>query len=479
MNDRDIERLMLLTPEEYIEEVLQFEESRKPLITQTKNPAPRAAAAAAASFFPALRKAKYFKAAASATAVAAGTAAAVGVGVMLMHQEALPMPESSVVQVTELTASGTLPPELTALLTESTPATTTTTTTTAKTTASETTEKTKSSAKKTTETTQKTTTTASSATTAQTTSRSAAVTQRTTETAAATTTTTTAPRPVYQMGDVNLDGIVNNDDAQLVLADYQAVVLDGKPSILTDEQRALADVYTRTDLVLDRSHYQLPVVQSDYPLNEDDATMLMNFYTARTSNNCGSSLTFDIFSMYYEDYLHDKTAFRRYGSDAALLDITVLPPQLQSGNILNVPSVIGADVPLAAECYAVSGNTKTTQMTVRYIDAGGNRFGSRAMLTIDKVTDQYFADNREDIIGWYSHMTGYQLLFDENTKVTVLNTSGADSYFASEYSVSWYSVGVRGTVTIKTKTPMAQETAVEIARQIYESTKLVIPQDIN
>ena len=50
-----------------------------------------------------------------------------------------------------------------------------------------------------------------------------------------------ADTPQYQKGDVNMDGTVNELDAQLIMEDYTDWILD-KDHILTEEQLALADV---------------------------------------------------------------------------------------------------------------------------------------------------------------------------------------------------------------------------------------------
>ncbi|MBP0971420.1 MAG: dockerin type I repeat-containing protein, partial [Oscillospiraceae bacterium] len=87
------------------------------------------------------------------------------------------------------------------------------------------------------------------------------------------------PEPRYQPGDVNMDGKVDLDDAQLLYKEYVAVVVEGGESILTPQQIALGDVYPNTkddNLVVFRrrlsSSARLPeeIIMTDYPISYQD-----------------------------------------------------------------------------------------------------------------------------------------------------------------------------------------------------------------
>ncbi len=95
--------------------------------------------------------------------------------------------------------------------------------------------------------------------------------------------------PDYPPGDVTMDGRVDLADAQLLLKEYRAVVVEGGNSILTPEQIALGDVYPNTredDVTFFLSRLMsdldddtgLSVIPTDNPISYEDAALIADYY---------------------------------------------------------------------------------------------------------------------------------------------------------------------------------------------------------
>lgn len=121
---------------------------------------------------------------------------------------------------------------------------------------------------------------------------SAKTTRQTNQTTAQPTTTTAAAEPAlpydpdivaqYRLGDVNMDGLVDMHDGQLLLIEYRTVVLDGGESTLTPEQIYLGDIVT--DNIYPEviggipQNGELELVETDYPISYVDTFVLMTYY---------------------------------------------------------------------------------------------------------------------------------------------------------------------------------------------------------
>ena len=89
--------------------------------------------------------------------------------------------------------------------------------------------------------------------------------------------------PYYPPGDVNMNGKVDVNDAQILLDEYKAVVENGGESTLTPEQIALGDVYPNTakddqNAFIDRiPGFNLDVIMipTDYPISYEDGYLVL------------------------------------------------------------------------------------------------------------------------------------------------------------------------------------------------------------
>ena len=88
----------------------------------------------------------------------------------------------------------------------------------------------------------------------------------------------------YQLGDVNMDGVLDSQDAILLQAEYTAVVLEGGESLLTPEQLVLGDCIADNRIPLplvsgsdeiqpQRRDYQ----ETDYPVSYADSFVLIRY----------------------------------------------------------------------------------------------------------------------------------------------------------------------------------------------------------
>lgn len=111
------------------------------------------------------------------------------------------------------------------------------------------------------------------------TAKSAAQTQTVTETAPA----PTVPDilNLYQLGDVNMDGRVDVNDAQLLLWEYNAVVIEGGESTLTADQIRLGDVTDEWDPHTDE--FSTLIVETDYPISMADVDLILLYYSQCTA----------------------------------------------------------------------------------------------------------------------------------------------------------------------------------------------------
>lgn len=114
--------------------------------------------------------------------------------------------------------------------------------------------------------------------------------------------------PGFEAGDVDMDGEVTITDAQILLQEYETVVVNGGKSILTPQQMALGDIYPNTaeddpDTVLRRLGVKLknfPVerIATDYPISLQDSYILLAYVTEMTCDGWGRKL--DLFTA--DDY---------------------------------------------------------------------------------------------------------------------------------------------------------------------------------
>ncbi|MBP0986725.1 MAG: hypothetical protein J6S92_00345, partial [Oscillospiraceae bacterium] len=88
----------------------------------------------------------------------------------------------------------------------------------------------------------------------------------------------------YRLGDVNMDGVLDSQDAILLQAEYTAVVLEGGESLLTPEQLVLGDCIADNRIPLplvsgsdeiqpQRRDYQ----ETDYPVSYADSFVLIRY----------------------------------------------------------------------------------------------------------------------------------------------------------------------------------------------------------
>ena len=97
--------------------------------------------------------------------------------------------------------------------------------------------------------------------------------------------------PDYLPGDVNMNGEVEVGDVQLLLTEYEAVVVNGKESTLTPQQIALGDIYPNTadedplevmnrfGFTLENDDTNTPIIATDYPISYQDVHILLCYYT--------------------------------------------------------------------------------------------------------------------------------------------------------------------------------------------------------
>ena len=171
---------------------------------------------------------------------------------------------------TKATTSTTSTTKATTSTTSTTKATTTTTSTTKATT---TTTSTTKATTTTTSTTKATTTTSTTTTTTTDTTTSTTVTSATESTETTVTTSETTPtEPEYLLGDINDDGEVSVEDAQLALLEY-VNAMTGLESSLTDRQKLAADV------------------NGDKEISVEDAQTILLYYVSNTLS--GENVTWD------------------------------------------------------------------------------------------------------------------------------------------------------------------------------------------
>lgn len=84
----------------------------------------------------------------------------------------------------------------------------------------------------------------------------------------------------YKKGDVNMDGEVSFDDAQLALIDYIEYVVAGKTHSLSDEQQELANVDGVADTWNDRS-----LGERESKVSIVDAVYLLQYATECTADS--------------------------------------------------------------------------------------------------------------------------------------------------------------------------------------------------
>lgn len=307
MKDKEVLKIMQALPEEYLDEAMHYQ-----LLAATLTGAAGAASGAKAgakhglkSF---LKAHAAMKIAVPAAATAAAASVAVVIGVQNMDRPGPTIPNDSIpVEVTEISTALTESTDLNAVIIETVSEaseTSKTTKTTAQTTVSEEivtaagTEKSSVSAAVTTNSqtsassSAKTSkTTATTASTSKTTSKSAESSVSTAppppgETTETTTTTTTTGRTEpqeYMLGDVNMDGIINNEDVTLLLNEYLTVVVNGEESRLTEEQIRLGDViennpyYPFGKYPVERSLRGKPIIETDYPITQTDAWVVLAY----------------------------------------------------------------------------------------------------------------------------------------------------------------------------------------------------------
>lgn len=88
----------------------------------------------------------------------------------------------------------------------------------------------------------------------------------------------------YRLGDVDMNGQIDVCDAQLLLQEYGAVVVEGGNSILTPEQRYLGDVtderiVSREDVDLSSGIYNgAPAMETDYIISTADSDWILVYY---------------------------------------------------------------------------------------------------------------------------------------------------------------------------------------------------------
>lgn len=82
----------------------------------------------------------------------------------------------------------------------------------------------------------------------------------------------------YRLGDVNMDGFIDLIDSQLLLQEYNAVVVEGGESILTPEQRYLGDITNeRVTTELDIWNDNAPLIETDYIISSADFILLFKY----------------------------------------------------------------------------------------------------------------------------------------------------------------------------------------------------------
>ena len=87
-----------------------------------------------------------------------------------------------------------------------------------------------------------------------------------------------AEETAYKMGDVNMDGFIGADDAQLVLRDFTwDLVYLPEYKILTEEQVALGNVNLRTE-IWDYIQPDGSVAQIEIKLTSGDAQLILICY---------------------------------------------------------------------------------------------------------------------------------------------------------------------------------------------------------
>lgn len=123
---------------------------------------------------------------------------------------------------------------------------------------------------------------------------SAKTTRQTVKPAEQQTTTTVTTEPAlpydpdivaqYRLGDVDMNGLIEPEDAVLLLREYIAVVVDGGESILTPEQIYLGDILKDNiypevlGSLPDEKEAVAKIIETDYPISYADMYALMSYY---------------------------------------------------------------------------------------------------------------------------------------------------------------------------------------------------------
>lgn len=307
MNDQQMDALMQLVPEKYLEETMQYcmEHARDTVPGITKKSVPRRMLWLAAP-----------------VSAAACLAAVFGLGFLLRANTTAPPAESLANDITEV---------------QPTAETTTDTTVSSQ---SSTTAKRESETRRgsVTQTAAEllTTDSGSSAASQNTTAQNTNTAAKTTGSAHTTAQTETKPLPTiagrpydpeivakYQLGDVDMDGNITTADAAMLNAECIAVLVDGEESTLSAEQLVLGDIIkdNRAPLpVVSRlDNLDLLAPASDYPISWADAYVLLVYTTeSEVVQKDASQLPFAVFAKsgsYREEgrrLLPDETTVWRY-----------------------------------------------------------------------------------------------------------------------------------------------------------------------
>ncbi len=313
MKEKELLQIMQALPEEYLDEAVHYQ-----LLAASLAPAALQNGKPKRMRIP--KKASVLKIAVPSIATAAAAAVAVTVGIQHMNtQKPDTIPGNSVpVEVTEMIVQ-TDTSEATTLTTaetttsrtkKSTSGTSKTTMTTTVSESSQTTSKTTGTEKSV--TTQSSTTrrsqTTSGSTAATTASRTTASVTKTTQsdpftapphtsvtqqssasshTQQSHTTVSSQPYVDFLLGDVDLNGIVDAADANLLLREYLTVVVEGGDTLLSEEQMRRGDViennpyYPFGKYPVEKSLKNKPIIETDYPITQTDAWVVLSYVQER------------------------------------------------------------------------------------------------------------------------------------------------------------------------------------------------------
>ena len=315
MKDKELLQIMQALPEEYLDEAVHYQ-----LLAASLAPAALQQQNGKGKRIRSPKKASVLKFAVPGIATAAAAAVAVTVGISRMNmQQPDTIPVNSVgAEVTEITPAQTETTAASASTgetrvtsgsskTSGTEKSSKTTKTTAVSETAQTTSGTSRSQEAQVTTSQQPQTTAR---TTQTSARTTVTTIRTTQTDPFTTvthrstvstvtsgptqltqTTTTASSSTAQigflLGDVDLNGTVDAEDANLLLREYLTVVVEGGDSLLNAEQMQRGDVvennpyYPFGKYPVEKSLKNKPIIETDYPITQTDAWVVLSYVQER------------------------------------------------------------------------------------------------------------------------------------------------------------------------------------------------------